>query len=123
MQSKGAPETSLITELRELDLDIVDWGGSDLGAGTGLFYDRVRAAVGEGEADRRVWHRNQPALNIAAANAATKPLAESWVWDLRKSPVDVAPLKAVTGASWCLTSAMPQKTSPSAYEERGLEVV
>ena len=132
IQSKGAPETSLMTELRKVGtepgddrepLQIVEWGGTDLGAGTGLFYDRVRAAIGEGDADRRVWHRNQPLLNVAAANAVTKPLAESWVWDLRKSPVDAAPLKAVTGASWCLTSSMPEPPTVSAYEERGLEVV
>ena len=120
VQSKGAPETSLIVELREAGVDIIEWGGSDLGAGCGLFYDRVRSRVGEGEADRGVRHRNQPLLNIAAANATTKPLAESWVWDLRKSPVDAAPLKAVTGASWALTSAMPEKPRDSVYEARGL---
>lgn len=120
VQSKGAPETSLVTELREAGVTIVEWAGSDLGAGCGLFYDRVRSRVGEGEADRGVRHRNQPLLNIAAANAATKPLAESWVWDLRKSPVDAAPLKAVTGASWALTSAMPAPPKESIYESRGL---
>jgi hypothetical protein len=93
------------------------------GLGTGAFYDLVRAAVGEGDAETGVRHRNQPILNIAAANAATKPAGDAWWWDRRKSPVDVAPLIAVTGATWCLTSAMPETPGPSAYEERGLEVV
>lgn len=123
VQAKGAPASSLITALTEAGVNIVEWGGSDLGAGTGAFYDLVRAAVGEGNAETGVRHRSQPLLNIAAANAATKPAGDAWWWDRRKSPVDVAPLIAVTGATWCLTSAMPEKTGPSAYEERGLEVV
>lgn len=123
VQAKGAPASSLVSALRDADVNVVEWGGSELGAGTGAFYDLVRAAVGEGESDRRVRHRNQPILNVAAANASTKPLGDSWVWDRRKSPVDVAPLIAVTGAAWCLSSAMPEPPTESAYESGRLEVL
>lgn len=123
VQAKGAPAASLVSALRDAEVSVVEWGGSDLGAGTGAFYDLVRAAVGEGDADRRVRHRNQPLLNVAAANASTKPLGDSWVWDRRKSPVDIAPLIAVTGAAWCLTSSMPDAPTQSAYETGRLEVL
>jgi hypothetical protein len=120
IQAKGAPASSLIGSLREAGVTVVEWGGSELGSGTGAFYDKVRAAVGEGAAETGVRHRNQPILNIAAANAATKPAGDAWWWDRRKSPVDVAPLIAVTGAAWCLTSAMPEAPKESVYESRGL---
>jgi phage terminase large subunit-like protein len=120
VQAKGAPASSLIVPLREAGVNVVEWGGSNLGSGTGAFYDLVRAAVGEGSAETGVRHRNQPLLNIAAANAATKPAGDAWWWDRRKSAVDVAPLIAVTGAAWLLTSAMPEKPRDSVYESRGL---
>jgi phage terminase large subunit-like protein len=120
VQAKGAPASSLIQPLKDAGVDVVEWGGSDLGAGTGAFYDKVRAAVGEGDAETGIRHRNQPLLNIAAANAATKPAGDAWWWDRRKSPVDVSPLIAVTGAAWCLASAMPEKPTESVYESRGL---
>lgn len=120
VQAKGAPASSLIVALREAEIEVVEWGGSELGAGTGAFYDRVRAAVGEGDAPSGLRHRNQPILNLAAATAATKPAGDAWWWDRRKSPADASPLIAVTGAAWCLSSAMPGPPQTSAYEDRGV---
>lgn len=122
VQGRGAPVSSLIKDLREAGVNVVEMSGTDLGDACGSAYDRVRAAVGEGEADAGVRHRNQPLLNIAAANAATKPLGDAWVINRSKSPVDVSPLVAAVGADWCLSN-MPETPTPSAYEERGLEVV
>lgn len=102
VQAKGAPASSLIKGMQAAGVNVVEWGGSDLGAGCGSFYDLVRAAIGEGEATTQLRHRNQGLLNVAAATASTKPMGDAWVWDRRKSPVDVAPLLAVTGATWCL---------------------
>lgn len=119
IQSRGAPAASLIQPLREEGIDVVEWGGSELGSGTGAFYDKVRAAVGEGEATTGLRHRNQPILNVAAANASTRPAGDSWWWDRRKSPVDVSPLIAVTGATWCLSN-LPDAPATSAYESRGV---
>lgn len=123
VQAKGAPASSLAAPLTEAGVQVVEWGGSHLGAGTGAFYDRVRVAVGEGEATTGLRHRNQPALNVAAATAATRPVGDAWLWDRRRSPTDVSPLIAVTGALWCLTTAMPAAPTPSAYEHRRLEVL
>jgi hypothetical protein len=122
-QVKASPVASLVTALDEAGVRIVEWGGAGLGAATGSFYDRVRAAIGEGDLDRPLRHLNQPALNLAAATGATRPLGDAWVWDRRRSPTDVSPLIAVTGALWCLTDAMPSAPVPSAYEDRRLEVL
>ena len=122
IQAKGAPVTSLHGPLTEAGVNVVEWGGAALGAATGAFYDRVRAAVGEGQATTALRHRDQPLLNVATATAATRPVGDAWLWDRRRSPTDVAPLIACTGALWCLTSAMPQLTT-SAYESQRLEVL
>lgn len=123
IQAKGAPASSLVQPLREAGINVIEWGGSDLGAGTGAFYDLVRAAIGEGAATTGVRHRNQPLLNIAAANAVSKPAGDTWLVNRARSAVDSAPLIAAIGATWCLTSAMPERPTESAYEQRGLEVV
>ena len=123
VQARGAPASSLIVELTEAGIDVVEWGGSHIGAGTGSFYDLVRAAVGEGESTRRVWHRNQPLLNVAAANAVSKPAGDAWLIDRSRSAVDVSPLISVVGAAWCLTSAMPAEPPTSAYESRGVVTI
>lgn len=115
VQANGAPASSLVGPLREAGIEVVEWSGSELGRGCGMFYDRVRAAVGEGSAEAGVRHRQQPVLDVPAATAATKPLADAWVWDRRKSPTDVAPLVCVTGALWHLTRFVPKK-DPKIHE-------
>jgi hypothetical protein len=119
LQAKGAPVSSLLTELQAAKVRVVEWGGPGLGVATGTFYDRVRAAVGEGTGNIQLRHRDQPLLNLAAATASTRPVGDAWLWDRRRSPTDVAPLIAVTGALWCLNHGMPRR---SAYTERRLEV-
>lgn len=118
VQVKGAPVASLVKELKEARVKVSEWGGSALGAATGTFYDRVRAAVGEGTEAQQLRHRDQPLLNLAAATASTRPVGDAWLWDRRRSATDVAPLIAVTGALWCLTNT-PRR---SAYANRRLEV-
>lgn len=118
LQVKGAPAGSLVAELREIEhLTVVEWGGSDLGAGCGQFYD----AVIRSDEESGVRHRPQPVLDVAAATAVTKPLGDSWAWDRRKSPIDAAPLLAVTAAFWYLNQPKDE-LPPSAYEERDLTV-
>jgi phage terminase large subunit-like protein len=101
VQAKRAPASSLLEPLRAAGLDVVEWNGVE---GTGSLYDHVRAAVDEGESRVRLAHRGQPVLDMAAANAATRPVGDAWAWDRRKSPVDIAPLVACTGALWCVGS-------------------
>lgn len=138
IQARGAPVSAVVdalepdpssAEAAEFEgLELVKMDGSDLAAACGRVYDVVRAHLwepdeeaGETEADRpahKLWHRAAPALDLAAATAATKPSQDAWFWDRRKSPHDAAPLVAATGAVWdVLTRPAP---AVSVYEERGL---
>jgi hypothetical protein len=133
VQAAGAPATGLIPDLTAAGVTVIPWKGSDLGGATGDFYDRVRKAVADldeedlddgeepGEAVPGVWHRPQQVLDTAAATAAAKPLADSWVVDRRNSPNDAAPLIAVIGALWGLKGWEPP--AESAYETRELVTV
>lgn len=102
VQTKGAPASSLVDELKVAGLDVVEWGGPDLGRACGIFYDLVR--------DGKLRRRAQPVLDVPAATAVTKPLGEAWVWDRRKSPTDASPLMAATGAVWAVA---PKPTEPA----------
>jgi len=108
VQAAGAPASSLITALKDAGLTVLEWGGPELGRGTGLFYDAIRSAIGEGDAPKGARHRPQPLLDVAAARAVPKSMGDAFVWDRKHSPVDVAPLIAVTGAVWALTQPIEE---------------
>lgn len=106
VQGKRAPASTLVQPLKDAGVDVVEWDGV---SGTAELYDRVRSAV-EDEIDTlELRHLRQPVLDAAAANAATRPVGDTWAWDRRRSPVDSAPLVAVTGALWLLESHREQK--------------
>lgn len=129
-QSRGAPVTSLLDELRLIDnVEVLPWQGANLGAACGKFFDAVKAALPDSDLDTdsinermMVWHRPQPVLDKPAQSAVTKPLGEAWVWDRVKSPYDAAPLMAVTGAFYGLVRSGYEDTG-SAYEDAGLMTV
>jgi phage terminase large subunit-like protein len=108
VHSKRAPASTLLEELEDAGVDVIEWDGVE---GVAEFYDRVRAADPETNEhpEPGLAHRGQPGLNTAAANAATRPVGDMWTWDRRKSPVDIAPLVAVTGALWALDMAEPDE--------------
>jgi hypothetical protein len=99
VQSSASPAASLVEPLRAAQVPVIEWKGADLGAATGAFYDLVR---GDG-----IRHRPQPNLDVAAATAVTRPLTDAYVWDRKRSPTDVSPLIAVTGAAWFLNDGSP----------------
>lgn len=109
VQAKRAPASSLLVPLTEAGIDVVEWDGV---SGTATLYDRVRAAVNEGTTEAELRHLSQPVLDVAAANAATRPVGDAWAWDRRKSPTDISPLVAATGALWCLAGRRPPKPKP-----------
>ena len=130
-QSKGAPVSALLKDLKvalddredDFDVPIEDWGSDDLAGWTGTFYDLVRAGgMTDGGEQVGVRHLPQPALDIAAATAVTKPLGERFVWDRSKSATDIAPLVAATGAIGLLARRAPEPLR-SAYEDRGVMTV
>lgn len=103
MIQPGGPAGSLIDELVKAGVKVVEWKGEDIGQSCGRIYDLV--------VQHEVLHRPQPILDVAAATAVTKPLGDTWAWDRKKSPVDAAPLVAITGAVW-LISPRPEEGPP-----------
>lgn len=114
MQSNGAPVTSLIEDAKAEGLNVIEWGGADLGIATGKVWDHMN--------ERTLRHLEHPGLDAAATSAAIKVLAQgAWVIDRAKSPTDAAPLQAVIGAVWGLETLEPE--SRSAYEDEELMIV
>lgn len=118
VQGNGAPASSLVDPLLEAFGSVDDGGlvsamsGSDLGSACGQLFDAVKAGS--------MVYRPLQQLDEAVKRAAIRALGDSWLWDRKKSPVDIAPLVALTGAlSLWLTAP---DTSPSVYETRGLIV-
>lgn len=115
-QTRGAPVSPLMQDLKAALGDVipvVDLIGGDVPGGTGRFYDLVR--------ENALTHNPWPSLDLAAATAVPK-LTEggAFMWDRKRSPVDIAPLQAATGAVWLLTTGMPEAPKDSVYESRGL---
>lgn len=111
LQANGAPVSSLLEPLSEAGFEVVEWGGPELGRGTGAFYDLVR--------NNGLKHLPQPVLDVAAATAVTRPSGDAWLWDRKRSPTDIAPLVAATGAVWLLNRAV-EAPKVSVYEARGV---
>lgn len=105
VQGRGAPASDLLPDLKEAGLPAIKWEGPQLTSGTGKFYDAVR--------DGSFRHFPQPVVDVAAATAVPKLTdGGSFMWDRRKSPVDVSPLVAFTGALWCLDRPVEKKPEP-----------
>lgn len=113
-QVNGAPVSSLTDDLRKSDLPLMEWSGSDLGRATGQLFDAITHRDDEDAPAPTVYHRPQPALDVAANTAMVKPSGDSWLWDRSKSPADISPLVAVTGALWGLLNK-EVTTQRSAY--------
>ena len=73
--------------------------------------------------ENEITHIPQDHLDIAAATAVKKTLESGAIlFDLKKSPVDAAPLVGAAGAYWLLTRPKEPEIK-SAYEGRGLLVL
>lgn len=107
----GSPGWSLVQDLIDAGVTVVEWKGTELGAGCARFYDAVQASLTD--AGPGVRHGNAPHLNLAAQTAFTKVLSGgSWVWDLAKSPQDAAPLASANAAYWLLTRSAGEPDTP-----------
>jgi phage terminase large subunit-like protein len=112
LQARGCAASEFKEPLEKLGLTVIEVSGPALGAATGRMGDRVDQA--------RMRHRNQEALNVAVSGAVVKKLNDVQIWDRAGSPVDIAPLIAVSNAAYGLEE-QPDVQS-SAYEEHGLLV-
>ena len=114
---KSGPAASLADDLTDAGFEVVLWQGGDISQGCGDLFDLVRGS--EGQACGPFWHAGHSVLDVAAATAVTTPFGDRWSWDMKKSPTDISPLFALTGALWALNR--PAEPAPvSAYETRGV---
>ena len=103
VQASGAPASTLLGELEEfLDVPVVALGAADLARSCGQLFDGVR--------NRTVRHPGQEPVDTAALHAAIRPLSDAWVFDRKRSPVDIAGLMAEAMALWVLSTTKPKPT-------------
>lgn len=128
LQSRGAPVSSMSDVLKAIDgVEIIECAGKDVAGWSGRLWDAVAACDVESDSDATpVRHRPQPALDLAANIAATRPMGDgAWAFDRAKSMEDISPLVAVCMAHGAATAVDAGKGAlvPSAYAERGVLVV
>lgn len=107
VQASGCPAADLVKPLREAGFIVHEIKQTALLNAAGRFKQRV-------DADR-IRHRGQAPLNLAAENATAREISGMPVWDLFKSPIDAAPIAAVSDALYALEQfppAPPQETPP-----------
>lgn len=114
VQANGSPVSSLLADMLQAKLEVVEWAGGELGRGTGQFFDLVKQSG--------LRHRDQDALNLAASTAQSKPISDYWLWDRKRSPFDVSPLIAANAAVWALLRPEEEQTT-SAYDDDELMFV
>ena len=128
LQSKGAPIASMMEVIGAVDgVEIVECCGKDVAGWCGRMWDAVASCLPESETGATpVFHITQPALDLAANIAATRPMGDgAWAWDRNKSMEDISPLVAVTMALGAATQIKTEKSKlyASTYEQRGVLVV
>lgn len=128
IQSKGAPIASLLDVIAAIEgVEVIECCGKDVAGWCGRIYDAVAACDKDSEIDAiPVYHISQPALDLAANIAATRPMGDgAWAWDRNKSMEDISPLVAVTMAFGAATQVETTKSKvyDSIYNERGVLIV
>ena len=127
LQSKGAPVTSMMDVIAAIDgVEIVECSGKNVAGWCGRMYDAVAANTEDDIDAVPVYHITQPALDLAANIAATRPMGDgAWAWDRNKSTEDISPLVAATMALGAATQIETPntKTYDSVYNERGVLVI
>lgn len=129
LQSKGAPIASMMDVIGAIDgIEIVECSGKDVAGWCGRMWDAVASCLPDSDTDAvPVYHISQPALDLAANIAATRPMGDgAWAWDRNKSMEDISPLVAVTmalGSATRVEADKQRKVYDSTYNERGVLVV
>lgn len=83
---------ALIADLVAARVRVVQAKAVDYAQACGVFFDLV---VSGGLA-----HLGQPHLDVNVAGAHRRPSSDAWVWDRRRSGLDISPLVAATLAVW-----------------------
>jgi phage terminase large subunit-like protein len=82
------PVASLVAELEQEGIGLLKVSAGEHAEACGLLLDVVH--------EERLRHRGGPLMASAVKGAATRPLADAWVWSRKNSNVDISPLVAST---------------------------
>lgn len=97
----GGPAGSLVTELQQAGLRVVNPRVGEIAQACGQFYDAATDS-------RTLRHlgdvASQRPLRLALAGAQKRPLRDAWAWDRQHPSVDISPLVAATLAAWGWTT-------------------
>lgn len=88
----AGPAGSLLADLEQAGVEVTSVSAREHGQACGALYDDV--------VEKRVVHLGDAVLNAAVAGAKRRLVADAWLWDRRRSDVDLSPLVAVTLARW-----------------------
>ena len=93
--AKGSPASSLIPDLAAAGVNVLEVSVADHAAACGQILDAATQGL--------LKHLGQPELDAAVAGATQKFYSgDSWLWDRRRSNVDITPIVAGTLAMWAL---------------------
>jgi hypothetical protein len=106
---KGTQAASLIADLEAAGVPVDEVSNEEYAKSCGRLFD---AAV-----EGRLRHRNEGLLETAVRKAMKRPYSDSFIWDARKSAVDIAPFEAATIA--VSKYLQPVVNTESVYETRG----
>jgi hypothetical protein len=87
--ASASPAGSLIVDLRDRNVPIVEVSTSEQAAACGRLYDAVVDTAS-------FRHRTQPHLEVALRGAERRAYGDAWLWSRRRSTTDISPLVAVT---------------------------
>ncbi len=126
LQGRGAPVSAVSELLGAIDgVDVVEVQGRDVGAYCGRLWDAVAVSAADTKSDATpLMHIPQPALDLAANVAVTRPMGDgAWAWDRVKSREDISPLVALTmahGLETRVPDVPASKLKPTAYASHGV---
>ena len=94
-------------------VEIIPCQGADVAGWCGRFWDAVASLDPSKQGEVvPIYHLPQPALDLAANVASTRPLGDgAWAWDRRKSLEDISPLVACTMAFGAATGIKKERRS------------
>jgi hypothetical protein len=100
----GGPVATVVDDAARAGLTIPTLAAREYAAACAAMYDDLT--------DAAIQHRGDPALDLAAAGTARRPLGDAWCWGRRTSANDISPLIAATLARWAYLHPPPVVPNP-----------
>lgn len=120
LQGKGANISQHADTIEAIQgVKVIRCEGADLAAYHGRFYEGIAVSeTGSTMSHDAIYHRAQPIIDLGQALARTKSLGDgAWVFDRKKSEIDVSALTACVMAYGSATAAPIKPKRVSAYAD------